>query len=133
MPAFTIPGTPFAKGRPRATRQGRIYTPAPTRSFERQVGQIAMQHFPAPIDGPVKLTVVATFEPAASWSGRKKRDHIGRGHTQRPDLDNVIKALKDGLNRIAWADDSQVAAVEARKLWGETAGTLVIVEPAEGV
>ena len=125
---FEIPGKPFGKQRPRSTRQGRIYTPAETVSFERQVGQIAAQHFPQPILGPVRLIVSATFETPKSWSKKKTADLIHTPHTQRPDLDNCLKALKDGLNRIAWADDSQVAEIKANKIWGNRAKTIVTVE-----
>lgn len=126
---FEIPGKPFAKQRPRATRQGRIYTPKETVSFERTVGMIAAPLFPEPIKGPVKLTIWATFETPKSWSKKKTAAHLNRYHTQRPDLDNITKAIKDGLNRIAWADDSQVAAYgEFRKVWGPTARTVVTVE-----
>ena len=125
---FTIPGKPFGKQRPRATRRGSIYTPAQTVCFERTVGQIAMQHFAAPIEGPVKIRVEAVFEPAASWSKKKTAESLGMPHTQKPDLDNCVKALKDGLNRIAWHDDSQVAEVIAVKRWGERAETVITVE-----
>lgn len=126
--AFSITGKPFAKQRPRATRQGRVYTPGETVAFERQVGIIARPHFPAPITGPVRLTVIATFAPAASLSARKRDAMIGQPHTQRPDTDNLVKGVSDGLNRIAWADDGQVAEIVARKQWGTVAGTVVIVE-----
>jgi Holliday junction resolvase RusA-like endonuclease len=125
---FTIPGKPFAKQRPRATRQGRIFTPKETVSFERTVGQIAAQHFPAPITGPVRLTVISTFETAPSWSKKKRAELLHRPHCQKPDLDNCLKALKDGLNRIAWVDDAQVCEVVARKVWGLQAQTVVHVE-----
>jgi Holliday junction resolvase RusA-like endonuclease len=131
MITFTIPGKPFGKQRPRATGRGgfaRMYTPKETVSFERVVGQIALPLFPAPITGPVRLTVFATFEPAASWSKKKRAQHLHRHHTQKPDTDNILKALKDGLNRIAWVDDSQVCEVVARKVWGLHAQTVVHVE-----
>lgn len=126
--SFTIPGKPFAKQRARATRGGRMYTPAPTVSFERTVGQIAMQHFPAPITGPVRLTIVATFAPPASWSKKKTAAQLYRPHTQRPDIDNCVKAISDGLNRIAWADDGQVAEIVAKKVWGPTEQTVVHID-----
>jgi len=125
---FTIPGKPFAKQRPRATRQGRVYTPKETVSFERTVGQIALEHFREPLAGPVKVSIWATFEPAKSWSKKKTAEHINRPHTQRPDLDNCAKAILDGLNRIAWADDGQVAEINVRKVWGPSARTVVTVE-----
>ena len=126
---FTIPGKPFAKQRPRFSRRsGRAFTPQETVSFERTVGQIAMPHFPEPLTGPVKLTIVATFEPPASWSKKKTAEHLNRPHTQRPDLDNIQKAILDGLNRIAFADDGQVADIQTIKMWGHPAGTVVTVE-----
>ena len=125
---FTIPGKPFAKQRPRATRMGRVYTPAETVSFERTVGMIANPHFPQPIDGPVRLTVVATFAPPASWSKKKTAAMLHRPHTQRPDIDNCVKAVADGLNRIAWADDGQVAEIVAKKVWGSVEQTVVHID-----
>lgn len=130
MPAvtFTIPGKPFGKQRPRATRQGRIYTPAETVAFESIVRQIGVEHFPAPFAGPVRVTVEAVFAPAESWSKKKRAAHMGRPHTQRPDCDNCAKAILDGLNRIAFADDAQVAEIIARKTWGRVEETRVTVE-----
>lgn len=125
---FTVPGKPFAKQRPRATRFGRVYTPAATVRFEDTVRQIAAAEFPQPLSGPVKVTICATFQPAASWSRKKREQHLGAFHTSRPDLDNCQKAILDGLNRIAFADDSQVAAIECRKVWGPEAGTAVTVQ-----
>lgn len=126
---FTIPGKPFAKQRPRFSRKsGRAFTPEETVSFERTVGIIANAHFPKPIEGPVRLTVIATFAPPASWSRKKVADTLHRHHTQRPDIDNCIKAIADGLNLIAWADDGQVAEIVARKVWGTTAQTVVHVD-----
>jgi len=128
MITFEIPGKPFAKQRPRATREGNVYTPKETVSYERTVGQIAMKRFPQPISGPVKVTIRASFEPPKSWSKKKTEDHLNRPHTQRPDLDNCAKAILDGLNRIAWADDSQVSEITVSKVWGPVAQTVVHVE-----
>lgn len=134
MTSFTIPGKPFAKQRPKAAviaGRARVYTPKQTVSFERQVAEIARPVFPAPLEGPVKLRVVAVFQIPKSWTKKKKEDAARDGgafHTQRPDGDNILKAIKDGLNRIAWVDDSQVADVRCVKRWGAQATTFVQVE-----
>lgn len=128
---LTIPGKPFAKQRPRFSRaQMRAFTPKETVAFERVVQQIAALKFDQPMEGPVKITVLATFGVPKSWSKKKTEEHINRPHTQRPDLDNVVKAIKDALNRIAYADDGQVAQVVASKVWGPEGQTVVHVEKA---
>lgn len=40
-------------------------------------------------------------------------------HTKRPDLDNLQKAVLDALNGIAWADDSQIVRITAKKEYTE--------------
>jgi Holliday junction resolvase RusA-like endonuclease len=129
---FEIPGKPFAKQRPRFSRRsGRTYTPGETVSFERTVGQIALEHFPKPITGPVKLTIWATFQPPVSWSKKKTAELMNRPHTQKPDLDNVAKAICDGLNRIAFVDDGQIYEIVMRKVWGPQPRTVIEVEAVQ--
>jgi Holliday junction resolvase RusA-like endonuclease len=53
---------------------------------------------------------------------------MGRAHVQKPDLDNIVKAISDGLNRVAFADDSQIAEMVIQKRWGVEAKTIVMVE-----
>ena len=131
---FTIPGKPWAKQRPRFSRRnGVAFTPKETVSFERTVGQIAMQHFPRPIEGPVRLNIIAVFEPPPSWSKKKRAEALERPHaphTQKPDKDNIEKAICDGLNRIAFVDDAQVFDGRTMKVWGQRAETIVTVEEA---
>lgn len=129
MITIEIPGKPFAKQRPRFSRKsGRAFTPAATVSFESTVGTLAAQHIKQPLTGPIRITIRATFEPPQSWSKKKTAEHLNRPHVQRPDLDNIGKAICDGLNRIAFADDSQIAEMNIRKVWGPVARTIVSLE-----
>lgn len=128
---FIIPGKPYAKKRAKATSvagRARMYDPAENGKFEAQVAAIARPLFPVPMTGPVRVTIEATFVPAQSWSKKRRAAAMGGWHTQKPDRDNLEKAVLDGLNRIAWADDSQVADGRTCKLWGETEQTVVTVE-----
>jgi Holliday junction resolvase RusA-like endonuclease len=123
--AFEVPGPPVAKGRARSViRNGRIghYTPEKTERYENLVcmaAKLAMQGR-SPVTNAVTLRVDAYMPIPASWS-KKKRDRARSiEHITRPDLDNIIKAIKDGCNQVVWRDDSQVTAIEARKFYSVT-------------
>lgn len=126
--SFHVPGIPAGKGRPRFARAtGRAYTPAATIQAERGIGwyaHAAMNGRPL-FDGPLHLDLTATYMPPKSLS-RRKLEECNLKAT-RPDLDNIIKLSKDALNGIVWNDDSQVASVAARKLYGDTPGLSVTV------
>ena len=47
--------------------------------------------------------------------------------TKKPDLDNVLKAVLDGLNGIAFVDDSQVVAITVRKKYTLTPSVAVAI------
>lgn len=129
MSEFTIPGKPYGKKRPRFSRKsGRAYDPKGNAETEDSIGVIALPHFPRPLDGPVRVSVVARFCPARSWSKKRRAEALGRPHTQKPDCDNIGKTVLDALNRIAWADDSQAASITISKEWSERDETVVRVE-----
>jgi len=125
---FTIPGDPVGKGRPRFSR-GRVYTPEKTKAFERLVAFHA-QGFGI-LRGPVKLTISSVFLVPKSWPKRRQKEAMGRYHVVRPDIDNLVKAVADGLNGVLLEDDRQIAVVEARKTYGPQPMTTVIVEELE--
>jgi|DEB0MinimDraft_6_1074348.scaffolds.fasta_scaffold23147_4 Holliday junction resolvase RusA-like endonuclease len=116
---FTVPGKPSGKGRPRFSRKsGRAFTPAKTQSYEAQVKHFcaeAMGNMP-PIEGPIRVEIIAVFAKAKSWSKKKTRETYW--HTSSPDADNLAKVL-DGLNGIAWGDDRQVALLQVSKIYSD--------------
>ena len=48
-----------------------------------------------------------------SWSKAKKSNYEGKPHKQRPDLDNIAKALFDAL----FEDDSHIWNIRITKRW----------------
>lgn len=124
---FTIPGSPVGKARPRFTR-GRTYTPAKSKEYEEVVAYAAHQAIKQPFTGPVRLTLLCWFEIPQSLSAPKRQDRLSHHHTQKPDLDNVVKAITDGMNGIAYADDSQIAEVRAVKIWGHIGKVEAFIE-----
>lgn len=128
---FVVPGKPHGKGRPRATvvaGRPRLYTPQSSADYEAAVREAGSPLFPEPITGPVKLRIVAIFATPTSWSKRRRAEMQGQFHIQKPDGDNVMKSIKDGLNGIAWADDCQAADCRVVKRWGSHDETFVLVE-----
>lgn len=131
MITFTVFGKPVAKQRARySARSGRLYTPRQTVDYEALVASVAREHFPEPLTCAVRLTIFAHFELPKSWSQRKQREYLSTPHTQRPDVDNLLKGICDGLNGIAFIDDKQVAEVVATKLWSPDSKVVVFVERA---
>ena len=68
--------------------------------------------------GPVCLRIECVFAMPTSWSKAKRAKHHGKPHTQKPDGDNVAKAVMDGLTAAGvWPDDAVVWSLEIRKIW----------------
>jgi Holliday junction resolvase RusA-like endonuclease len=130
-----INGEPVAKGRPRMTRRGFVYTPAATRRFEahgRLSAQLAMGDRPL-IDVPVRIELLVELPVPASWSRRKTADAI-TGHirpTSRPDVDNYLKAILDAINSIVVADDAQVVEVYAKKKFSVAPKMIATIFPLD--
>lgn len=132
---FQVPGTPQGKGRARAAAvngRARLYTPATTVAYEGLIGLYGQQAMAGReiIDGPVHLVVTATFPIPASWS-KKKRAQAATGnvwHIAKPDGDNILKAVGDGLNSIVWKDDSRIVIAKLVKVYGDNPGLDVMIE-----
>ena len=136
MLKFTVPGAPYGKGRPRIGKVGnhaRMFTPEKTVNYEGLVAhsaKVAMAGM-ALMDGPTSVHLDIVCQVPASWS-QKKRSQALAGTvypTTKPDIDNVEKAIFDGLNGVVWRDDVQVVEVHKRKRYGDTPGVSVTVIP----
>ena len=57
---------------------------------------------------------------AAMASGAKQ-------HTKKPDLDNLVKFVKDCANGILWRDDAQVYRLHATKVYAEEPKTEIYI------
>lgn len=140
-----IPGEPVAKGRPRASIQGgkiHMRTPRATRAYERRIreavaAELIMSGLRQPHILPVRLTVEATYPyrksaptgwTAKAWREARIDKYTVPKHT-KPDLDNITKAVLDGVQGGGWIkDDGQVVDLRAKKQWGPTPGVWVHLE-----
>ena len=137
MIEFTVPGQPQGKGRARIGKIGqhaRMFTPAKTVAYEGLIAhaaQAAMAGRPL-LDTPVELRLFIDVQVPASWSQKKQRQALAAEilPTTKPDADNVLKALNDGLNGVVWRDDVQVTDTIMRKRYSATPGLRVQIRPA---
>lgn len=129
---FIVPGEPHGKGRPKFFRKGNFvgtYTPEKTANYENLIKVMFMQEanrmggWMAAKGVPVHVSCTCIFEVPKSWS-KKKQDGV-KWVTRRPDIDNIAKAVLDGLNGVAWHDDAQVVKMDVFKQYGQEPCMLV--------
>ena len=121
--SFEIPGKPGAKQRPRHTRNGHTYTPEETVNYENLVKVCFREKYPGfvPIDEPVMMDISAAFPIPESWPKKKKKMALDRKiFPGKPDWDNIGKIISDGLNPIAYKDDSQIHACMVTKRYSDS-------------
>lgn len=132
MVIFTIKGEPKGKGRPRFTKNGHVYTPEETKKYENLVAWAYKSAKGEKHTSPVRVTIKAYFNPPKK--SKKVVEDMLNGKilpTKKPDVDNIAKIILDGLNGIAWEDDTQVVDVMVTKRYATDPMVAVIVEPID--
>lgn len=114
---FVVYGKPQGKARPRFSN-GRVYTPTATKEYERQVeaAYITAANGYKFADKPVNVSITAYLKRAKS----NRREFA----TSKPDVDNVAKAILDGLNGVAFDDDKQVVCLTINKVYCKSSSDL---------
>jgi len=112
--SFRIEGTPVPKERYRyhvikrlGKTYAKTYTPAKTMAYETKVAALFLKNAKDLSEDTKKNSVVA-MNLYFSFMDKRRRD-----------IDNCIKSIMDALNKVAWADDSQVVALAAYKAIGQ--------------
>lgn len=135
---FFVPGQPVGKGRPRIGRvngNARMFTPEKTVNYEGLVKYAAHE---AMKDSELLLKAVNVClqigcQVPASWSNKKQERALNNliFPTTKPDIDNLEKAIFDGMNGVVWKDDVQVIGVAKFKFYSNNPGVRVTVTPME--
>ena len=129
-----IPGIPVGKARPRFTKRGHAYTPDKTREYE---GRVAAAFYDSREKAfqkgtPIVVDVIARMPIPKSTSKKKRLELLARKKMlKKPDIDNIVKAVLDGLNGLAFPDDSQVWKIYAYKIYAEEPSTTVLISGDE--
>lgn len=126
---IVIPGQPQGKQRPRHAMTGAVYTPTETKRYERTVAAIWHDSRGETLHGAVRLDVVAGYGIPKSTpkSARAAMLDGTRVPAKKPDIDNVLKIIMDGLNGEAYDDDKQVVIASIRKVYAEEPAVVVRV------
>ena len=127
MQKYTILGDPRPQGRPKFFRRGNFvgaYDPKQSRDYKQTLAAQLAAQSPEFIEQGKAVSIYVEFIFARPKSLPKRVED----HVKKPDLDNLIKALKDAAKGILWHDDSQVVQLSARKIYGSTPMTVIEVK-----
>nr|DAF52622.1 MAG TPA: Endodeoxyribonuclease RusA [Siphoviridae sp. ctnR613] len=118
-----INARPIPKARPRLSKFA-VYTPKKTADYEKLIAYEWKRRYKNLIlKNAVKLDLLFCFKKAKSC----KKDY----HTQRPDIDNLEKAILDGLNKTAFVDDCQVVEMKSQKVFSDVDKIVITVTEME--
>ena len=128
-----VPITPVAQPRQRISTiggQARSYLPKkhPVNNYKLVLQQAAKEAGIVVAGGPLTVGLVFYLPMPASWSKKKRGAMLHSPHCQKPDLDNLAKAVLDGLQPVI-GDDCRVWQFGVlRKLWAEHGGIGITIE-----
>ena len=137
---FSIPGEPQGKSRPRFVRVGqyvRTYTPDETVSYEnlikieykRQCREVFFEK-----DVPLEMDVIAYYGIPRSAS-KKKAEQMKKGELRplkKVDSSNLLKAVEDALNTVAYHDDVQIVETHVSRFYGDIPRVDVVIKEIGG-
>ena len=142
---FYVPGKPQGKARPRFAN-GHAYTTQKTRDYEESIKLAAISAIlkRETVAGgwntnerSYAVSIDAYFPIPKSFSTAKREaaERLELRPTVKPDADNIIKAVLDGLNGVAFEDDRLVSSCQCDKRYaiaGDEPGLYVIVGADDG-
>ncbi|MCK6678266.1 RusA family crossover junction endodeoxyribonuclease [Enterobacter asburiae] len=109
-------------GKPRQTRADKWKQRPEVMRYRSFCDEVRLHGVNLPESG---AHVIFVLPMPASWSKKKRQEHNGKPHQQKPDWDNMAKALQDAI----YHDDARVWNCQVTKLWGDV-GQIIIRETA---
>lgn len=107
-------------GKPRMTRADKWKQRPPVMRYRLFCDEIRLYDIRLP-EGGAHVTFVIPMPQ--SWSKKKRALMDGKPHQQKPDIDNLEKALLDAL----FDNDAHIWDLRKTKIWGED-GAIIIRE-----
>ena len=139
MISFFVPGTPVAKGSAKAfyNRNARkIVTMQDNgdkqKPWASMISYCAQEKgFKVSSGGFMIYLMFRMPRPKSHYgtgkNSSKLKDNAPDWHTGKPDLDKLVRCVKDALTGIVWKDDSQVSFLSAGKIYSEKPGVKIEV------
>ena len=130
---LTIFANPIAASRPRVTRWSTYYK-EPYNSYKSFLRNKVIESMPdsflSVFDASMalKMNIIFEMEIPKSYSKKKRLSLVGTYVIKKPDTDNLIKSVQDGLNGIVYHDDSQIASVNAVKIYSLEPKTIINIK-----
>ena len=128
--SFIIPQKPAGKERPRLAN-GVVYTPAKTKAYENfikgcyieQCGDVSFGN------RSISLDIKAYVPPITKFRKKERVDALLGliKPTAKPDADNILKAVLDALNELAYDDDRYIYKVSVERIYSEEPRTEVTI------
>lgn len=114
---FTINGECVPKARPRFSKYGHVYTTPKTRAYEKIVKTTAIDNNVPCITTALKIKIMVYKSIPKSFSKEKRRlaENGKILPVVKPDVDNYVKAVLDGLNGILFLDDKLICDLSVGK------------------
>lgn len=141
--SFFVPGAPAPQGSKRYLGNGvMVESSRRVKPWRADIRATALQMVQQPVSGPVRLDLHFVLPRPKSHFGTGRnagrlKASAPQYHTQKPDLDKLVRAVGDALTGVAYLDDSQVVGGAHMKRWSDgeddLLGVYIAVEPLEEV
>ena len=105
-------------GKPRMTRADKWKQRPAVMRYRAFCDEVRLKNVAMPEQGG-HITFVVPMPK--SWSQKNRVTINGQSHQQKPDADNMIKALMDAL----FTDDAHIWDFRVTKVWGESGQILI--------
>ena len=124
MRSFFVPGKPIGQGAITTINRRTFHSnDKELRPWREAIGWCAKAAKIPVLDGAVRIELEFIIPRPKTV----KREYP----TVPSDLDHYIRAVGDALKGIAFLDDSQICSIKAEKVYGETPGVRISIEPLQ--
>lgn len=137
---FVVYGEPKAKGRPRFRTVGKFtqaYTDKETTNYENLVKLCFINSgCEAYLNDEPLRCCITLYKSIPTSASKKKQNQMANKEirpTGKPDLDNCIKSILDGLNKVAFKDDKQIVELCCSKYYDYSPRAEIFIEKIGGV